>query len=115
FADEVFSRDAEMDLAAAEAGDDFPRRHQLHFDARLARDGCAVIALDGLQRQAGIGEVSRDLLLEASLGWDGENEGLRCHQRAPAFRRAASTRSQRMAQPTAGMSALAPNIFKRLS
>src|SRR5262245_36994467 len=110
-AEEVLAGDAEMDLTVAERGSDLGRRHQLHVDAWLAFERRAIIARARrlLQVEPGIGEIVGDLLLEPAFGGDGEDEGL-SHYSAPVLRRAASTRSLRMAAPTAGTSRGAPSV-----
>ena len=101
-ADQVFAGDPEMDIAFAKGRDDIGRRQKLDLHIGLAHQAGTVFACGLFHDQAGILQIRHRLFLQASFGGKAENKG--AHASAPVARRAASTRSSRMAQPTAGIS-----------
>ena len=76
FADEVLTRNSEMDFTGSQCGGDLGRRHQLHIDAGFARNGGAVIARAGhlLQHETRIAQILRHLFLETPLGGNCEDQ-----------------------------------------
>ena len=97
FAQQVLAGDADVDLARIQRLGDVGGREQADLGARQAgeRGAVAARAARHLKAETGVGQPGLDLLLQAPLGGDGEDQR-RAHSTPPT-----KARTGRTVQPTA--------------
>src|SRR5262249_5547899 len=104
-AHQVLARDPDMGGAARELRYDLAGRYEQHLDPVEPAHAAAVVARTARlhQIETGAREEGRGVLLQPSLGGDGEHQRGLVHAATPS-----SKRSSQSAQPTAGTGRLAP-------